>query len=86
MNVSLTPELEHLVNQKVASGLYNSAAEVVRAALRLLQEQDELQHSRLEALRAEIGKGLDDVAQGRVREGREVMAELKAKYAQPEAN
>jgi len=33
MNVSLTPELEHLVNQKVESGMYNSASEVVREAL-----------------------------------------------------
>ncbi len=40
----------------------------------------------LEALRAEIRKGLDDVAQGRVRDGREVMAELKAKYVQQEAS
>jgi len=30
MNVSLTPELEKLVNEKVASGLYNSASEVIR--------------------------------------------------------
>ena len=77
MNVSLTPELEGLVNQKVASGFYNSASEVVREALRLMQEQDELKRLRLEELRAEIQKGL----QGKKRDGREVMAELKTKYA-----
>ena len=37
MNVSLTPELEKLVNAKVESGRYNSASEVVREALRLHQ-------------------------------------------------
>ena len=42
MNVSFTPELENLVNDKVKSGLYNSASEVVREALRLLKEQDAL--------------------------------------------
>jgi antitoxin ParD1/3/4 len=36
MNVSLTPELEELINQKVSSGLYHSASEVIREALRLL--------------------------------------------------
>jgi len=35
-NVSLNPELETLVDSKVASGRYRSASEVVRAALRLL--------------------------------------------------
>jgi putative addiction module CopG family antidote len=39
MNVSLTPELEKFVRQKVASGLYNNASEVVREALRLLHDR-----------------------------------------------
>jgi antitoxin ParD1/3/4 len=39
-NVSLTPELEALVDQKVASGRYRSASEVVRAALRLLDDRE----------------------------------------------
>jgi antitoxin ParD1/3/4 len=41
-NVSLTPELEALVDSKVASGRYRSASEVVRTALRLLDERDRL--------------------------------------------
>lgn len=36
MNVSLTPELEKMIREKVSSGLYNSSSEVVREALRLL--------------------------------------------------
>jgi antitoxin ParD1/3/4 len=43
MNVSLTPELEQLVREKVASGLYQTASEVVRDALRLLKERDRYQ-------------------------------------------
>ncbi len=42
MNVDLSPQLEDLVRQKVASGLYTSASEVVREALRLMDEQDRL--------------------------------------------
>jgi len=34
MNISLTPELEKLVQAKVESGLYNNASEVIREALR----------------------------------------------------
>ena len=40
MNVSLTPELERFVDDKVESGLYNNASEVIREGLRLLKEHD----------------------------------------------
>ena len=60
MNVSLTPELEQLVNEKVQSGLYQTASEVVREALRLLKERD---HAR-EQLRADVKAGFDALARG----------------------
>lgn len=59
MNISLTPQLEALVKHKVDSGLYGSASEVMREALRLLEERDHIQAMRLEALRTEIQKGYD---------------------------
>jgi antitoxin ParD1/3/4 len=65
MNVSLTPQLEKLVKQKVASGKYNSASEVIREALRLLQEHDELNRIMLEALKREIMIGMADLEAGR---------------------
>lgn len=40
MNVNLSPELEELIRQKVAAGLYTSPSEVIREALRLLEEQE----------------------------------------------
>jgi antitoxin ParD1/3/4 len=52
MNVSLTPELEEMVNEKVRSGLYQTASEVVRDALRLLKQRDH------EARRADQRAGL----------------------------
>jgi antitoxin ParD1/3/4 len=64
MNISLTPELEELVHQKVASGLYHSASEVIREGLRLLKEQDALKEYRLEELRREIRVGLEQSARG----------------------
>ena len=59
MNVNLTPQLEEMVRQKVDSGLYNSASEVVREALRLMEEQDRLRAARLEQLRQEVHAGLE---------------------------
>ena len=59
MNVSLTPHLEELVQKKVASGLYGSASEVMREALRLLDERDRVHALRLEELRAEIRQGIE---------------------------
>lgn len=77
MNISLSPELEAIVNNKVKSGQYNSASEVVRDGIRLLQQQDEMRKKKLEALRIEIQKGIDDLEAGRFVDGAEVMAEMR---------
>lgn len=58
MNISLNPHFEELIKAKVDSGLYNSVSEVVREALRLLEERDQLRSIRLEELRREIQLGL----------------------------
>lgn len=57
MHVSLTPKLEELVRRKVESGLYNNASEVVRDALRLMAEQDEVYRLKLERLRGALEAG-----------------------------
>lgn len=59
MNVNLTPQLEEMVKKKVASGLYNSVSEVIREALRLMEEQDRLRAVKLEQLRQDIRAGLN---------------------------
>ncbi|EGF93507.1 hypothetical UPF0156 family protein [Asticcacaulis biprosthecium C19] len=83
MNVSLTPELEDFVESRVRSGFYTSASEVVREALRLLAEQDVVKHKRLEALNAEIDKGLASLQAGRGLSGQTVYDELVALRAKP---
>jgi antitoxin ParD1/3/4 len=62
MNVSLTPELEKIVAARVSSGRYASASEVIREALRLLEERDQLNH-----LRHEVRLGIEQLDQGRKR-------------------
>jgi antitoxin ParD1/3/4 len=59
MNINLTPQLEQLVREKVSSGRYTSASEVVREALRLMEEQDQLRAMKLEQLRRDIREGLE---------------------------
>ncbi len=64
MNVSLTPELENFVNEKVKSGLYNSASEVLRESLRLLKERDMLKEIQRSELRREIMLGVEQIRNG----------------------
>jgi len=59
MNISLNPHFEQLVKDKVESGLYNSASEVMWEALRLLEARDQLHELRLAELKREIQKGID---------------------------
>jgi len=66
MNVSLTDELEAMIQEKVKSGLYNSASEVVREALRLLKDRDRLREMRLDELRAEIAIGIEQADRGEI--------------------
>lgn len=64
MRVSLTPELESWISQKVASGLYQSGSEVIRDSLRLLRERDELRQRMREDLRKELALGVEQLDHG----------------------
>ena len=62
MNVNLTPQIKALVRSKVSSGMYTSASEVGREALRRMGEQDRLRQVKFDELRSEVRKGLDSGA------------------------
>ena len=76
MNVHLTPELEQLVQQKVQSGRYNSASEVVREALRLMEQRDEVRTVQLQQLRGRIDKGLAEAGRADGADGETFMQGL----------
>ena len=66
-NVNLTDELDHFVLQKVESGRYENASEVVRAALRTLEREEQRHEAKLAALRAAIDVGdASGIAEGNV--------------------
>jgi len=87
LNVSLPPELENRVRQHVESGLYGSASEVIREALRLFEAYQGIRAASLSALQVDIAQGMADTQAGRVREvsmssikerGRAALAKSKA--------
>lgn len=81
MNVSLTPELEKFVSAKVESGRYNSASEVVREALRLLEEHDQARAVQLAEFNQELGHRLDSLDRGQRGAPAEARAKLQRKSA-----
>ena len=85
MNVSLTPKLEKFVQAKVEDGRYNSASEVVREALRLLEEYDNSRAAQLLAFNDEVGARLRSLEQGDIGDGREVRARLRRRSQQRRA-
>jgi antitoxin ParD1/3/4 len=84
MNVSLTPELEKFVQDKVGGGRYTSASEVVREALRLLEKRDERLREREQALKvfqAELDRRIAEADAGKVMDVEEAFAMLRARSA-----
>jgi antitoxin ParD1/3/4 len=79
MNVSLTPELEKFVSAKVGSGRYNSASEVVREALRLLEEHDSARAVQLAEFNEELGRRLASLDRGETVDPVEARARLQRK-------
>jgi putative addiction module CopG family antidote len=71
MTISLTPELDRLINERLASGLYDSVEQVLTAALRALREDEETI--------AAIAEGNEDFLAGRYRSLEESDAEFRTK-------
>jgi antitoxin ParD1/3/4 len=82
MNVSLTPELEKFVNNKVRTGRYNSASEVVREALRLLEEYEQARAAQLDEFNKELGRRLSSLDRGEHVDPVEARSRLQCKSDQ----
>src|SRR6266705_594770 len=86
-NINLTEHLDHFVERQVASGRYSNASEIVREALRLLEEQEQERLAKLKALRQAAKLGFDQIDQGQgiILKGkkaiRQFIAEIEAEVA-----
>jgi antitoxin ParD1/3/4 len=82
MNVSLTPELESFVHDKVRAGRYNSASEVVREALRLLEEHEQARTAQLGEFNKELRRRLASLDRGEHVDPVEARARLRRRSAE----
>lgn len=74
--MSLTPELDKFVEAQLATGRYQSASEVFREGLRLLQEREEQRQAALDEVRKKIREGLDAAKRGELFDGEDALREI----------
>jgi antitoxin ParD1/3/4 len=77
LNVSLTPELGDFVETRVASGRYQTASEVIREGLRLLEERENTREAALAELRAQLRRGVEQADRGELLDGDAVFEEIR---------
>jgi antitoxin ParD1/3/4 len=77
VNVSLTPELDAFLQSRVRSGRYQTASEVVREALRLLQLQETERDEASQKLKAKLKRGAAQAERGELLDGDKVFEELR---------
>jgi antitoxin ParD1/3/4 len=77
LNVSLTPELGAFVKAKVDSGRYQSASEVIREGLRLMEQRERDHESTLRDIRQRIDAGWEQAERGEGRDGDAVVRDLR---------
>ncbi len=66
MNISLTPQLEKMISRKIKSGMYTSASEVIREALRLLNEHDRIKEIQIREMKEKVVAGVQQIREGKV--------------------
>src|SRR4051812_17136257 len=76
-NIALTPHFDRFVQSRVESGRYQSASEVVRDGLRLLEEREENRQQSLRGVREDVEVGWQQSERGEVVNGPAVFAEIK---------
>lgn len=79
LNVSLTPELEKFVKQRVATGQYQTASEVVREGLRLLERQERERREVFRLLKAKLTRASRQADRGEFVDPERVLKEVEAR-------
>jgi antitoxin ParD1/3/4 len=82
MNVNLGPTFDDFVADLLKTGLYQSQSEILREALRLLKEREELKGLRLAELRKEVALGAREADRGKFVDGPKTFADIRRKSRQ----
>lgn len=77
-NISLTPAIQEFLENKVAAGIYKTLNDAINATIGVAISNEFVYKERINALNAEIQKGLDDVKAGRVSDALDFLDELIA--------
>ena len=83
LTITVTPELEAFIRERVASGRFDTASDVVREGLKLLEGREHEREAVLAEIRREIDIGLDQAKAGQLRDGEAFFAELERKRSLP---
>ena len=63
-NINLTEHFDRFVDHQVSSGRYSNASEIVREALRLMEDQEQEREAKLKTLRRAAKEGFAEIDQG----------------------
>lgn len=80
MDISLSPNNEKFLKSQVAAGIYNSINEAINATISIAISQVEISPDEINNLREDIAKGMDDIRNGKTRDGIEFLDGLIKKY------
>ncbi len=83
LSVSLTQSLDKYVRDKVASGKYESASEVIRESLRLAKSAEEQERAFWRDVNAKVEVGCRQLAEGKTVDGEAAMDEIIAELSRP---
>jgi antitoxin ParD1/3/4 len=83
-SISLTPDLDDAIQRRMASGRYASQSEVIRAALRVLERDEEERERKLAALDTAIARGIADAEAGRVMPLDDAFARIRKELGIPD--
>jgi antitoxin ParD1/3/4 len=79
LTITVTPELEAFIRERVASGRFDTASDVVREGLKLLEVREHERAAVLGEIRGQIEVGLQQAKAGQLRDGEEFFADLERK-------
>ena len=82
MEIALTPEVEQYIQEKISSGQYASASEVLLASIKLLQDIEQTYQGRYQALRDEVRLGIEAADRGELVDAETVFAQLEERLNQ----